>query len=753
MAAAVGFLVSLFVIAQSSGIGLLVVASILLIFMMLFPTILTEKDGLNWAQVGTVLVSAALFMADLFWPFPRQPAEPTVLQTTIIFLSILIVVFTVVLVRRFPAFTLRGKLISTTLVVTTLAIVSVAFGVNSFTRVALTEEGGKQLQALSHSQGILIGELLSRELTSLEALALDTNLIEAIQAQNASYTGSEEEILESILDKDEAWVVAGPNHPFVTAVLRNPVAEKMREFSAVFPENGNILITDQYGALIASTNRTERYFLAEEEWWENAYNIGFGKTSFSEPAINPRSGIGFFQIALPIFSTQANGTKKLIGVLHSNYSLKSLEDILIAAQIGETQAIKLHVIGSELALDEKNRLQINRDNIVAEAVLTEVQSSEKGYTFINFDGVSNLFSVANINTLNHQPIVDELGWFVSVQQAEEEALAPVAEQQRINTLLGIFVLLAAGAVAAYTGTKLTEPILQLTSVAKEVSAGNLDVRAEIDTQDEIGTLATVFNSMTAQVSDSIQTLERRVADRTRAQDTMIQVSRQLSTILDRQELVQAVVRQVRDAFDYYHAQIYLFDSEAQNLIMVGGTGEAGRQMLKNGHYIPAGKGLVGRAGEIQQPVLVTDTTQAADWLPNALLPETKAEVAVPIISGNAVWGVLDVQHSIIDGLSQTDVNLLESIANQVAVALRNANLYEEAQEQAKREALMNEINQKILSTKDVHEAMQVAVREIGRALDASQTVVRFAAQDAQPTSGQVAKETAVNGSNGSQKNS
>jgi len=170
-------------------------------------------------------------------------------------------------------------------------------------------------------------------------------------------------------------------------------------------------------------------------------------------------------------------------------------------------------------------------------------------------------------------------------------------------------------------------------------------------------------------------LEQRVADRTKALSTSAEVSRRLSTILNQKELIEEVVTQVQQSFDYYHAHIYLVDGD--ELLMAGGTGEAGEKMLATGHKLIKGRGIVGRAAENNEPVLVQDVSKSIGWLTNPLLPDTKSEAAVPISVGGQVVGVLDVQHNIVDGLDENDVILLQSLASQIAIALQNARQYEE----------------------------------------------------------------------------
>jgi GAF domain-containing protein len=200
-----------------------------------------------------------------------------------------------------------------------------------------------------------------------------------------------------------------------------------------------------------------------------------------------------------------------------------------------------------------------------------------------------------------------------------------------------------------------------------------------------------------------------VAARTRALATSAEVSRRLSTILNRRELVIEVVEQVKKAFGYYHAHIYFYDDTKDELVMAGGTGDAGAAMLAEGHKVPKGRGLVGRAAENNVPVLVSDTSQDPEWLPNPLLPETKSEVAIPISIGNQVLGVLDVQHDETNGLSQEDVDALQSIANQVAVAMQNIESAEKVAKRAKELETVAEISTATATIQDAFEMLATMV--------------------------------------------
>ncbi len=185
----------------------------------------------------------------------------------------------------------------------------------------------------------------------------------------------------------------------------------------------------------------------------------------------------------------------------------------------------------------------------------------------------------------------------------------------------------------------------------------------------------------AQLLEEVQRSQAAAQRRAHQLELSAGVSEQLTSTLELHELLSAVVNLIQSGFDYYHVHIYLLDEENDELVMMEGTGDAGRVMKERGHRIPVGKGLVGLAAQTGETVLASDVSKRDDWLPNPLLPETRSEMAVPFKLAGKVVGVLDVQSDEVNGLSEEDQALLEGLGGQIAIAVQNARLFAEIERQ------------------------------------------------------------------------
>ncbi len=209
-----------------------------------------------------------------------------------------------------------------------------------------------------------------------------------------------------------------------------------------------------------------------------------------------------------------------------------------------------------------------------------------------------------------------------------------------------------------------------------VAAGNNPIL------DEVGDLIG-FLSIHRDVSEQ-KRAEEMLAKRAIELEAVAEVSTAASTILETDTLLQTVADLTRRRFGLYHAHIYLLNEAGDTLDLAVGAGDVGRQMVAEGWRIPLNReqSLVARAARTRQGVIVNDVRADPDFLPNPLLPDTRSEMAVPMIMGDQVLGVLDVQADTVNRFTEEDVRIQTTLAAQVAVALQNARQHERTRQRA-----------------------------------------------------------------------
>jgi GAF domain-containing protein/HAMP domain-containing protein len=284
----------------------------------------------------------------------------------------------------------------------------------------------------------------------------------------------------------------------------------------------------------------------------------------------------------------------------------------------------------------------------------------------------------------YAPFYKSDGSFAGIIAADITARNVLLEERAV--LLNFFwIFLVAIALVAgagwFLGTILAAPITSLTRAAVQISRGDLGYHPDIKaTSTEVALLEEAFYSTAGQLQALINSLERRVNERTEQLRATLDVGRAASSILDPDALISRTVNLITDRFGYYYAAIFLVDPTRQWADLKDATGDAGKALKAQGHRLEVGgKSMVGTAINSGEARVALDVGTESVRFNNPLLPDTHSEIALPLIVGDRTIGALDVQSTQSSAFGEQDIIALQGMVNQVAIALENARLFQETQ--------------------------------------------------------------------------
>jgi HAMP domain-containing protein len=275
-------------------------------------------------------------------------------------------------------------------------------------------------------------------------------------------------------------------------------------------------------------------------------------------------------------------------------------------------------------------------------------------------------------------------------------------------------------------SRMLRPLGRLAEFAQRISKGDWSYRVPEDRNDEIGLVSGSLNRMAEELSQIYTTLETRVNSRTQQIQTAAQVARAVTSIPTLDDLLRQAVNLIRERFDYYYVSIFLLDRSGKDAILREATGEVGQALIARGHRLSVGsQSIIGWVTANNQPRIASDVGDDPVHFRNELLPETRSELAVPLQVGGTVLGALDVQSTSSDTFKSEDLEILQTLADQLSAAIQNARLAQVSMEAADRSRLISEVTGQLSGLLDVDQVLSTAAQSLHRALGEPEIMIQL----------------------------
>ncbi len=250
-----------------------------------------------------------------------------------------------------------------------------------------------------------------------------------------------------------------------------------------------------------------------------------------------------------------------------------------------------------------------------------------------------------------------------------------------TVLFSVLALLLGAGFSYFVFRAVSDPINDLIKTFDKIEQGDISQRAPVSATDELGIVTMQFNRMVARLEVLQTSLESQVAERTKQLTALNEVGRVAASSLDPNELLARVINLFTDQFGYYYAAIYLLDPSEKWAELREATGDAGKVLIQNHHRLEVtGRNMVGTAIRERSARIAQVASDEKQRYENPLLPYTRSEIALPMIAGEHVLGALNVQSTKEADFGPNVIETMQSMAGQLAIALENARLYQEAQQ-------------------------------------------------------------------------
>ena len=360
---------------------------------------------------------------------------------------------------------------------------------------------------------------------------------------------------------------------------------------------------------------------------------------------------------------------------YQRFSLKATNDQVIYTLMGGVISASVMIAFAVLFMDRWLAparvvlLPAEFENQLSGSAGARMRTKFQVITFIL--GIVSILMIAPIGY--HGIVTVLIGGIIGTQGA-------IHSLQTQTIIAGCIAMVLGSALSYILSRSVADPIRQMISVFDKVEKGDLKQRAIVNATDEVSELSFHFNRMIARLDELQSTLEKTVAERTAQLKATTEVSSVASTILNPDELITKVVNLITDRFGYYYTAIFLLDEANQMAVLKDATGTAGQTLKASGHKLPlGGKSMVSTAVATRRARIALDVGMEPARFDNPLLPNTRSEIALPMIIGDRIIGVLDVQSTEEAAFGEEDVETLQGMVNNVTTAIENARLFQETQ--------------------------------------------------------------------------